>query len=239
MDIIPAIDIIDGKCVRLTRGEFSTAVTYDDFPLEAALKFEDAGLNRLHIVDLDGAKNGNVTNLSALESIAKNTKLVIDFGGGIKTDEDLRSVFDAGAAMAGVGSLAVNSSEKFVDWLQTFGPDRFLLGADVRNGLISVDGWQTDTEVAIKPFLAYYLEIGLWQAVVTDIAKDGLLQGPSTELYQQILEAMPEVKLIASGGVCTIADVDRLRQIGCSGVIIGKAIYEGLIKLEELSRYVG
>jgi phosphoribosylformimino-5-aminoimidazole carboxamide ribotide isomerase len=164
---------------------------------------------------------------------------VIDFGGGIKTDKDLRSVFDAGAAMAGIGSLAVNSSEKFVEWVRIFGPDKFLLGADVRNGLVSVNGWQTDTEVAIKPFLAHYHEIGLRQVVVTDIARDGLLQGPSTDLYQQILDAMPEIKLIASGGVSTIADVDRLKQVGCSGVIIGKAIYEGLIKLEELSSYVG
>jgi phosphoribosylformimino-5-aminoimidazole carboxamide ribotide isomerase len=239
MEIIPAIDIIEGKCVRLSQGEFSSAVTYSDSPADVARSFEQAGFKRLHIVDLDGAKQGNTVNLHVLESIAANTDLVIDFGGGIKTDHDLRCVLDAGAAMASIGSIAVRSPDRFTAWTRTYGPDKFLLGADVRDGFISVNGWQTDTDLAIVPFLSKYFEIGLRRAVATDIARDGLLLGPSIELYKQILDALPEIKLIASGGVTTIDDIEQLEQIGCSGVIIGKAIYEGRLDLKQLGAYVG
>lgn len=235
IEIIPAIDLIDGRCVRLSQGDFSQKTIYNENPLEAAKEFESVGLQRLHIVDLDGAKNGKVINLKVLETIARNTNLTIDFGGGIKTDEDINSVFDAGAEIASIGSVAVKNAEKFFEWLENFGGDRILLGADVKGVNLAINGWQTETEIEITPFLREYFAKGVTQTFVTDISKDGLLQGSSNELYVEILREIPKLKLIASGGVSRIEDVYELEKIGCSGVIIGKAIYEGRIKLDDLA----
>lgn len=234
IEIIPAIDLIDGKCVRLSQGDFSQKKIYNENPLEVAKEFESFGLQRLHIVDLDGAKNGKVTNLKVLETVANNTNLTIDFGGGIKTDEDINSVFDAGAEMAGIGSVAVKNADSFFEWLEKFGSERVLLGADVKGKNLAINGWQTETKIEILPFLRGYFAKGVTQTFVTDISKDGLLQGSSNELYAEILREIPRIKLIASGGVSRIEDVYELEKIGCTGVIIGKAIYEGRIKLEEL-----
>lgn len=235
IEIIPAIDIIDGKCVRLSQGDFSQQTTYSDDPLETAKSFEAAGLKRLHIVDLDGARTGKLKNLNILETVASGTKLTIDFGGGIKTDEDIRSVFDAGAAMATIGSVAVKSPERFFAWLEYYGSEKLLLGADVRDGKLFIDGWQTVTDLEIVPFLTEYFEKKVSQVFITDIAKDGLLAGPSTALYTAIRDAIPGIKLIASGGVSDMKDIDELERIGCTGVIVGKAIYEGKISLADLT----
>ncbi|MCU1287927.1 MAG: hisA [Acidobacteria bacterium] len=234
IEIIPAIDLIDGKCVRLSQGDFTRKKIYNENPLEVAKEFESFGLRRLHIVDLDGAKNGKVTNLKVLETVSRGTDLTIDFGGGIKTDEDVKSVFDAGAAFASIGSIAVKEPGVFSEWLDKFGSEKFLLGADVRDEKIAINGWQTATNLEILPFLESYFAKGVSQVFCTDISKDGLLQGSSNELYERILSALPELKLIASGGVGSIEDVYRLGKIGCSGVIIGKAIYEGKISLQQL-----
>ena len=234
IEIIPAIDLIDGKCVRLSEGDFARKIVYHEYPLEVAKTFESAGLRRLHIVDLDGAKNGEVTNLKVLETIARNTNLTIDFGGGIKTDADIESVFNAGASIASIGSVAVKNAEKFFDWLEKYGSEKILLGADVKGKNLAINGWQTATEIEILQFLKEYFMKGVTQTFVTDISKDGLLQGASNELYTEILREIPEIKLIASGGVSKIEDIHELEKIGCSSVIVGKAIYEGKIKLEEL-----
>ncbi len=238
IEIIPAIDLIDGKCVRLSQGDFARKKIYNENPLEVAKQFEAFGLERLHIVDLDGAKTGAIVNLKVLEKIAANTNLTIDFGGGIKTNKDVRAVFDAGAEMASVGSVAVKEPEKFFAWIEKWGGEKFLLGADVRDGKISINGWQTETDLEILPFLQNYSARGARQVFCTDISKDGLLQGSSNELYAEILAHLPELKLIASGGVSRIEDVFELDEIGCAGVIIGKAIYEGKIKLEELGKTI-
>ena len=235
IEIIPAIDLIEGKCVRLSQGDFAQKKVYNESPLEVAKEFESEGLQRLHLVDLDGAKNGKVTNLKVLQTIASNTNLIIDFGGGIKTDLDIQSVFDAGASFAGIGSIAVKESEKFFNWLEKYGSERILLGADVRDWKLAINGWQTETEIEILPFLQNYYKQGVTQVFCTDISKDGLLQGVASELYRQILEHLPKLKLIASGGVSSINDVYELDKIGCSSVIIGKAIYEGKIKLKDLN----
>ena len=235
IEIIPAIDLIEGKCVRLSQGDFAQKKVYNENPLEVAKEFESEGLQRLHLVDLDGAKNGKVTNLKVLQTIASNTNLIIDFGGGIKTDLDIQSVFNAGASLASIGSIAVKEPEKFFSWLQKYENDKILLGADVRDGKLAINGWQTETEIEIIPFLQNYCENGVTQVFCTDISKDGLLQGVASELYQQILEHLPKLKLIASGGVSKIEDVYELDKIGCSSVIIGKAIYEGKIKLKDLN----
>jgi len=234
IEIIPAIDLIDGKCVRLSQGDFARKIIYNENPLRVAEEFESFGLKRLHIVDLDGAKNGKVTNLNVLETIARETDLTIDFGGGIKTDEDIKSVFDAGAAMASVGSVAVKEPEKFFAWLEKYGSENILLGADVKDKLLAINGWQTATDLEIIPFLESYHAKGVMQVFCTDISKDGLLQGSANELYAEILSGLPQLKLIASGGVSRIEDVHELEKIGCAGVIIGKAIYEGKISLREL-----
>ncbi len=235
IEIIPAIDLIDGKCVRLSQGDFAQKTIYNENPLEVAKEFEAVGLKRLHVVDLDGAKNGKVVNLKVLEKIAANTNLTIDFGGGIKTDEDINSVFDAGAKMAGIGSIAVKNAEKFFEWLAQYGSEKILLGADVKGKNLAINGWQTETEIEILPFLQEYFAKGVTQTFVTDIAKDGLLQGSSNELYAKILREIPKIKLIASGGVSNIEDIGELEKIGCAGVIVGKAIYEGRIKLKSLN----
>jgi phosphoribosylformimino-5-aminoimidazole carboxamide ribotide isomerase len=234
IEIIPAIDVIEGKCVRLTQGDFERKKIYYENPLDVAKMFESIGLKRLHIVDLDGAKLGKVTNLKTLETIAANTNLTVDFGGGIKSDDDIQSVFDAGAAFASIGSIAVKESEKFFAWLDKFGSEKILFGADVKDKKLAINGWQTITEFEIIPFLKVYIAKGVSQAFCTDISKDGVLQGASNELYREILSEIPNLKLIASGGVSKIEDIYELDEIGCSGVIIGKAIYEGKITLEEL-----
>lgn len=236
IEIIPAIDLIDGKCVRLAQGDFSQSTIYSDDPLEMAKDFEAAGFSRLHIVDLDGARTGRIANLKVLEAISRNTDLTIDFGGGVKTDEDIKTVFDAGAAMASVGSIAVKSPDRFFAWLDRYGGEKILLGADVRDGNLFVDGWQTVTGLEIVPFLLEYFAKRVRQVFITDIAKDGVLKGPSVELYEQIREALPDLKLIASGGVSRIEDIYELERIGCDSVIVGKAIYEGIIKLEDLAQ---
>jgi phosphoribosylformimino-5-aminoimidazole carboxamide ribotide isomerase len=236
IEIIPAIDLIDGRAVRLVQGDFAQKKVYGENPLETARMFEDAGLKRLHIVDLDGARCGRVTNLRILESIAANTALTIDFGGGIKTVEDLKTVFDAGAGMASLGSLAVKEPESFFEFVEKYGPEKILLGADVRDRKLAINGWQTATEIEILGFLKEYFARGVRQVFVTDISRDGLLEGSANELYAEILREIPALKLIASGGVSKLEDIAALEKIGCSGIIVGKAIYEGRIKLEELGR---
>jgi phosphoribosylformimino-5-aminoimidazole carboxamide ribotide isomerase len=238
MEIIPAIDIIDGKCVRLTHGDYDQKTIYDEHPLEVARRFEDAGLTRLHLVDLDGAKAGSVKNWKVLETLAGKTNLVIDFGGGIKQESDLRIVFESGAKLATVGSIAVKDEAEFTLWLERFGSEYFLLGADVRDEKITVSGWQEKTDIWIYDFLQQYLEKGVRQAFCTDVSKDGALEGPATELYRNIVSKFPELYFIASGGVSSIDDLHRLEEAGCKGVIIGKAIYEGRIQLKDLDKWV-
>lgn len=234
MEIIPAIDIIDGKCVRLTHGDYTQKKIYNERPLEVAKEFEDAGLRRLHLVDLDGAKAGAVKNWKVLETIAGKTSMVIDFGGGIKTEKDVSIVFDSGATLATVGSIAVKEDEVFFRWLKQFGTDRFLLGADVKGEKITVSGWTEQTDVWVYDFIEKQMEHGVRQVFCTDVSKDGALEGPSLELYQHILQKFPKLHFIASGGVSNMNDVYRLKEIGCKGVIIGKAIYEGRVQLTDL-----
>ena len=237
MQIIPAIDIIDGKCVRLTQGDYGQKIIYNENPLEVAKEFEAAGLHRLHLVDLDGAKAGAVKNWEVLETIAANTSLVIDFGGGIKKEEDVRIVFSSGAALATIGSLAVKNEILFIDWLQKFGADKFLLGADVKEEKIAVGGWLETTDLDIYDFIGKYFAEGIQQLFCTDVSKDGKLEGPSIELYTKIITQFPQLHFIASGGVSSIADLEELEKIGCAGAIVGKAIYENRITLEELKRF--
>lgn len=236
MEIIPAIDIIEGKCVRLTHGDYAQKKIYNEHPLEVARAFEDAGIKRLHLVDLDGAKAGAVKNWKVLETIAAKTSLVIDFGGGIKTEKDVQIVFDSGAALATVGSIAVKDETKFTQWLQTFGADKFLLGADVKDEKITISGWLEQTDIWIYDFMEKYISKGVTQIFCTDVSKDGALEGPSIELYKSIVEKFPSLHFIASGGVSSMNDVFKLQETGCSGVIIGKAIYEGKIQLKELKK---
>jgi len=237
MEIIPAIDIIDGKCVRLTEGDYTQKKIYNEHPLEVAKEFEDAGMLRLHLVDLDGAKAGSVKNWKVLETIAGKTKLVIDFGGGIKKEEDVKIVFNSGAAYATVGSLAVKNELEFVNWLLQFGADKFLLGADVKEEKIAIAGWLEKTDIWIYDFIQKYIEHGVKQLFCTDVSKDGKLEGPSVDLYKAILEKFPGLYFIASGGVSSLKDLEDLRKIGCKGAIVGKAIYEGRISLTELKNF--
>ena len=234
MEIIPAIDIIDGKCVRLTQGDYEQITIYNENPLEVAKAFEGAGLKRLHLVDLDGAKVGAVKNWVVLQQIAASTNLSIDFGGGIKQDKDLKIVFESGAAYATIGSLAVKQPEVFVSWLEEYGADKFLLGADVRSEKIAVAGWLETTDIDIYDFLNDYVNHGIQQVFCTDVSKDGKLEGPSNDLYKKIKEKFPALWFIASGGVSSMDDLYALKEIGCSGAIVGKAIYEGRIQLNEL-----
>jgi phosphoribosylformimino-5-aminoimidazole carboxamide ribotide isomerase len=234
MTIIPAIDIIEGKCVRLTQGDYSQKTVYNEHPLEVAKEFEDAGFARLHLVDLDGAKAGAIKNWKVLEAIAGKTKLVVDFGGGIKTENDVNIVFECGSALATVGSIAVKDEATFTSWLEKFGADKFLLGADVKDEKIAVAGWLETTNIWIYDFIEKYIEKGVQQIFCTDVSKDGKLEGPSIDLYKNIVAKFPSLHFIASGGVSSINDVDELQEIGCKGVIIGKAIYEGKVKLSEL-----
>ena len=237
MIIIPAIDIIDGKCVRLTQGDYAQKTIYNENPLEVAKEFEDNGVTRLHLVDLDGAKAGKIINWKVLENIAANTSLVIDFGGGIKTKEDVEIVFKAGAALATIGSLAVKNETLFLEMLADFGADKFLLGADVKDEKIAINGWLNTTDIDIFDFMQQYVDKGVQQIFCTDVSKDGKLEGPSVDLYKKITERFPTLNFIASGGVSNNADLLALIETGCKGVIVGKAIYEGRITMAELKSW--
>jgi len=235
MEIIPAIDIIDGKCVRLTQGDYEQKKIYNEHPLDVAKQFEDAGLHRLHLVDLDGAKAGAVKNWKMLETIAGKTSLIVDFGGGIKKETDVKIIFECGAAYATVGSIAIKDEDEFVKWLMIFGADKFLLGADVKEEKIAINGWLEKTEIWVYDFIEKYIQHGVKQIFCTDVSKDGKLEGPAIELYKNIIAKFPELQFIASGGVGSIKDLEELNEIGCKGAIVGKAIYEGRIKLTELN----
>lgn len=238
MELIPAIDIIDGKCVRLSQGDYARGKVYHDNPLEVAKAFEAAGISRLHVVDLDGAKAKHIVNWKTLERLATGTGLVIDFGGGLKGDDDLRIAFECGARMVTGGSIAVREPEVFERWLKTYGGDRIILGSDVRNGKIAVNGWQDGTDLDLLPYLESYMKKGVTMTICTDISVDGMLQGPSVALYRDMMQALPGLYVIASGGVGSLADLEALSEAGVPAVIFGKAIYEGRIKLSELSRFL-
>jgi phosphoribosylformimino-5-aminoimidazole carboxamide ribotide isomerase len=237
MHIIPAIDLIDGKCVRLTEGDYAQKKIYNEDPLEVAKAFEGIGLMRLHLVDLDGAKAGEVVNWKVLEKIANQTSLQIDFGGGIKKEATLKSVLDTGATYVTIGSLAVNNRPVFEEWIARFGASVFMLGADVYEEKIAIGGWLEKTEIDVYTFMQSYMDKGLTQMFCTDIQKDGKLEGPSTALYQKIIAKFPTLQLIASGGVSNLQDLESLRTIGCSAAIVGKAIYENRITLAALSTF--
>jgi phosphoribosylformimino-5-aminoimidazole carboxamide ribotide isomerase len=235
IQIIPAIDLIDGKCVRLTQGDYNQKKEYNSNPLEVAKSFEDAGLTRLHLVDLDGAKQKRIVNHRVLEQIATHTQLHIDFGGGVQSDADLEVAFNAGARQVTGGSIAVRNRPMFESWLQKYGPERIILGADAHHQKIAVSGWQEATEVSVFDFVEDFAAKGVRYVISTDVAKDGLLQGPSFDLYQQLQNRVPNIHLIASGGVSEMEDILRLNEMGIYGVIVGKAIYEGRITLKQLS----
>ncbi len=238
MEIIPAIDIIDGKCVRLSKGDFGKKIIYNDDPLEVAKSFENAGITRLHIVDLDGAKGEALKNIKSLEKVSKNTSLVIDFGGGIKTTEYLNSVFNAGASMVSVGSIIVKDPELFSQWINDFGADKFLPGADVLDKKIKIHGWKEETGIDIFDFISGLAVKGINRLFCTDISKDGMLQGPAIELYKEILTEFPSLQLIASGGISGYDDLLVLKETGCSGAIVGKAVYEGKISLKQIGDFL-
>ena len=234
IELIPAIDIIDGKCVRLTKGDYDKKTVYRDYPAEVAAEFEEIGFNRLHVVDLDGAKSKHIVNDNVLKAITTKTGLTVDFGGGIKTDEDIEKAFAAGASMVTIGSIAVTQPELFLGWLEKYGPERMILGADVRHGKISINGWKEDSSEDLLPFLKKYVDAGVRNVLCTEISKDGTLTGPAIDLYRQIMEAYPELHLIASGGVSSKEDIMALDEAGIPAVVFGKAIYEGRIDLKEL-----
>lgn len=238
IEIIPAIDIIDGKCVRLSQGDYDTKKIYNESPVDVAKEFEDAGIQRLHMVDLDGAKQGKIINIKTLEAVANATKLKIDFGGGIKTTSDVQNVLKAGATFFNIGSIAVKQPEVVEGWIKQFGADKILLGADVKDENIMIHGWQQSANINIFNYISAYINKGINNIFCTDISKDGLLQGTSVDLYKKILAKFPQLHLIASGGVTVIDDVDELNTIGCAGVIIGKALYEGRIQLSQLKKYL-
>lgn len=235
--IIPAIDIIDGKCVRLTKGDYNQKKIYNEDPLEVAKEFEDNGIKYLHLVDLDGAKSAGIVNWKVLEKIASNTSLSIDFGGGIKADEDINIAFENGAAQINVGSTAVKNRPLFIKWLLKYGSDKVILSADAKNEKIAIGGWQDATDTDIYDFIGSFQNVGLQYLVSTDIDKDGMLQGASLDLYKKILEKYPEMKVVASGGITELSEIDPLVEIGADGVIIGKAIYENRITLKDLRKY--
>ena len=237
MYVIPAIDIIEGKCVRLTQGDYAQKKIYNEDPLEVARAFEDAGLERLHLVDLDGARAQRIINHRILEKIASKTRLFIDFGGGMKSDDDLRIAFECGARQVTGGTVAIKNPDLFLRWLTQFGPEAIILGADFREGLIAVSGWQEKSEQQLIPFLQKFAEKGVRYTISTDVSKDGLLQGSALNVYQDIRDALPELKLIASGGVSSIKELEQLRKCGCFGAIVGKALYEGTILLKDLSTF--
>jgi phosphoribosylformimino-5-aminoimidazole carboxamide ribotide isomerase len=238
IQIIPAIDIIDGKCVRLTHGDYSQKTVYNEVPLEVAKEFEAAGIKRLHLVDLDGAKAGSVKNWKVLESIANNTSLVIDFGGGVKTEIDAKKILDSGAEFVTIGSLAVKQEAEFLRWLELFNASKFILGADVRDKKITISGWQEQTDIDVFGFIENFMSNGVNHIFCTDVSKDGALKGPSTTLYKSIVTKFPSLHFIASGGVTSVDDIRELQVAGCKGVIIGKAIYEGRITLKDLGEFL-
>ena len=234
IELIPAIDIIEGQCVRLTKGDYDRKTVYRDSPAEVAKEFEQSGFKRLHVVDLDGAKSKHIVNSTVLSRITAETRLIVDFGGGIKTDEDIEKAFEAGASMVTVGSIAVTRPELFMGWLDKYGADRMILGADVRNGKISINGWKEDSTEDLLPFLKKYIDAGVRNVLCTEISKDGTLQGPAIGLYKDVMTAYPQLHLIASGGVSSIDDIRALDAAGIPAVVFGKAIYEGKINLKEL-----
>lgn len=234
IELIPAIDIIDGKCVRLTKGDYNQKTVYNDSPADVARQFEDMGFKRLHVVDLDGAKSKHIVNDHVLKAITDATNLKVDFGGGLKTDDDLKKAFEAGASMVTIGSIAVTKPELFLSWLKEYGTDKLILGADVRNGKISINGWKEDSAEELLPFLKQYVDHGVKNVLCTEISKDGTLQGPAIELYRQIMDAYPTLHLIASGGVGCTNDIHNLNDSGIPAVVFGKAFYEGKINIEEL-----
>ena len=238
IEIIPAIDIIDGKCVRLSQGDYLQKTIYNENPLEVAKMFEAAGLKRLHLVDLDGAKAHHIVNQKVLETISKNTNLIIDFGGGLKSDEDLRIAFESGASMVTGGSIAVKSPEVFLSWIEKFGADKIILGADAKNEMIAVAGWLESTGADVFEFINHWYSKGINKIISTDISRDGMLTGAATELYQKILKIVPNAYLIASGGISSMADILELQEAGIPAVITGKAIYEGRIKMDEIQNFI-
>ena len=238
MRIIPAIDIIEGKCVRLSKGDYNTKKIYNENPLEVAKSFEDAGIQNLHLVDLDGAKSSRIINHKVLEEIASKTKLKIDFGGGLKTDEDLKIAFESGANQITGGSIAVKNPNLFKEWINQYGTEKIILGADANNRKIAVSGWLEESNEDVIPFIQNYQLNGISYVICTDIAKDGMLEGPSFELYKDILANCNNIKLIASGGISTFDELPKLSELGCEGTIIGKAIYEGRISLKQLENFI-
>ena len=238
MRIIPAIDIIEGKCVRLSKGDYDTKKIYNENPLEVAKSFEAHGIQYLHLVDLDGAKSSRIVNYKVLEQIASKTSLKIDFGGGLKSDADLKIAFESGANQITGGSIAIKQPEVFKKWIQQYGADKIILGADAMNEKVAISGWLEESKEEVIPFIQNYQKEGIQYVICTDISKDGMLEGPSFELYQRILEQTKDVKLIASGGISTFDELPKLAKLGCEGTIIGKAIYEGRITLKQLENYI-
>ena len=238
IEIIPAIDIIEGKCVRLSQGNYDRITVYNEKPLEVAKMFVNAGISRLHLVDLDGAKAKHIVNYRILEQIATKTSLVIDFGGGLKTDKDLEIAFLSGASMVTGGSIAVKNKQIFLQWLEKYGPNKIILGADANDGKIAVSGWQETTSLTVIDFISNYHKKGILKVISTDITRDGMLSGPAYELYGEILNAVPEIEMIASGGISSMNDILKLGEMGISGVITGKAIYENRITLSEIEKFI-
>lgn len=237
MIIIPAIDIINGQCVRLTKGDYDTKKVYNESPVEVAKAFEGAGLSHVHVVDLDGARAQHIVNAKVLEEIATQTSLQVDFGGGIKSETDLQTAFDCGASQVTLGSIAVSDPELVLEWLGKFGVDQFILGADAKNRRVATHGWEQDSGIDVIEFVKDYTQKGFEYVLCTDVAKDGMLAGPSLELYYELMEELPEIALIASGGVTSMDDIYQCAEFGCAAVVVGKAIYEGKIALKELERY--
>lgn len=235
IELIPAIDIINGQCVRLTKGDYNQKKVYNDNPVEVAKHFEELGFKRLHVVDLDGAKSKHIVNDGVLKEITKATNLVVDFGGGIKTKDDIEKAFEAGASMVTVGSVAVTNRQLFLDWIDIYGAERLILGADVRNGKISINGWKEDSSEELLPFLKHYVDKGVKNVLCTEISKDGTLQGPAIDLYKDIMKAYPDMHLIASGGVSSNDDINDLNKAGIPAVVFGKAFYEGKIDIKSLA----
>ena len=238
MRIIPAVDIINGQCVRLTKGDYDTKKVYNENPLEVAKMFEDAGIQHLHVVDLDGAKASHIVNYRVLESIASTTNLKIDFGGGLKSDEDLKIAFDSGAHQITGGSIAVKNPEVFENWISKLGADKIILGADCNNKKIAISGWQEESDLEVIPFIKEYQSKCISYVICTDISKDGMLEGPSFDLYSNIINESKDIKLIASGGISKYDELPQLRDMGCEGVIVGKAIYENRISLKEIEQFI-
>ncbi|MBQ0049272.1 MAG: 1-(5-phosphoribosyl)-5-[(5-phosphoribosylamino)methylideneamino]imidazole-4-carboxamide isomerase [Bacteroidales bacterium] len=234
IEIIPAIDIIGGQCVRLTKGDYNTQKVYDSDPVAVAKRFEQMGVKRLHVVDLDGARSKHIVNIDVLKRITTETELIVDFGGGIKSDDDIEKALEAGAAMVTVGSIAVTDPQRTMRWIEQYGADRFVLGADARDGRISINGWKEDTGEELISFIQRYYEKGIKRVLCTDISRDGMLQGPAIELYKNIMQTFPDLQLIASGGVSGNEDIIELDKAGIPAVVFGKAFYEGRIRLEEL-----